>query len=260
VADAVLERTEGGEPAGVARPQREAPWDMEETRPLSGHGVLVATSEVEGALADGREVGGDGEEAVVAVDDHQRLRRERGHQGGELAHHGSRVEEDVAEEDELRRSPADLGEEALGERAARLGRDAQHLDQALFFQPPGLPLEGVELGVAGDDARPLGETGEEPEDELVGVGGEDERARVREVELLGEVALRLWPHHAEDVLPLVVGEPGEVQPVGARCEEPAEVRLQHGAVVLRPHRWMHLVPPARRLPEVRAPRMPAEPS
>ena len=42
-------------------------------------------------------------------------------------------------------------DEALPERGEGLGRHARHRHQAVLFEPARLALEGVELGVAGDD-------------------------------------------------------------------------------------------------------------
>ena len=69
--DLLVERAEGGEPPGVTRAQlKRGGWHVQEARPLARHRVLVATAHIEGARARLLQLGRDGTEAVVAVDDH----------------------------------------------------------------------------------------------------------------------------------------------------------------------------------------------
>ena len=54
--------------------------------------------------------------------------------------------------------------------------------------------------------------GEQPDQEVVGVGRKDDRVGLAGAELGGDIGLGLGPDLAHDLVPLAVGEPGGVVP------------------------------------------------
>ncbi|MNT19948.1 hypothetical protein D3C72_1552360 [compost metagenome] len=97
--------------------------------------------------------------------------------------------------------------EALGEGGEGLQRHARDHGLAGLFPALGLAAEGVELAVGGQDAhRLLLDPGHEADQQVVGVGGEDQAVGRRQVQLLRHMLLRLGDDLAEDQLPLAVGE------------------------------------------------------
>ena len=204
---------EAGEPAGVDGPFGVARRAVGEAGALPGHGVLVATRQVEGATLDGGEVGRHGHEAVVAVDHDQGLGlRDGGHQPGEVGNDVAGVEEHVRPVDEVVAAPAGGGGEALGERGERFGRHPLDGGQPVLLQAGGLAGEAVELGVGGEDPDRRRQRGQEPDHEGVGARGEGDGLRVGQAEARTDVTGGLGEDGAEDLVPLVVDQAGGIEP------------------------------------------------
>ena len=117
-------------------------------------------------------------------------------------------------------------EEALGEAVERLGGDALDLDPALLLPARELAARAVELSVAGQDARAVracrGAAVDQADEEIVRVGGEDDRVRLGGAELARDMDLRLGPDLVHHLVPFAVGEAGRVVP---RLHVPVEARV-----------------------------------
>ena len=210
VAAAAAERAESREPAGVARARRIARRAMHEAGALARHRIFVAAGQIEGAIGNGCDIGRQRHEAVIAVDHDQRLRvRDRADDIAERSAGRRRIEEHLADEDEIVAAAARRGREALGKARERLGGDPLDGDQPVLLEAGDLTGEGVEFAVAGEHARqPIcRQRGEEAPDEIVRVGRERDRRGIGQGEDRGDAALRARDHFAEDDLPLVVGQP-----------------------------------------------------
>ena len=248
---ALLQRAEGGVPAGIARPRGVTRRGVQEGHALAGHGVLVAAGHVEGAGLQGLEVRGQGQEAVIAVDHHQRLvAGHRGNEGRRVGHGVARIVEHLAEVDEV--VPAARG--GLGEARRkvrdRLDRDPFDARQRRLLEPAHLAREAVELAVGAEhrDRPPGGQGGEQAVQQAVSVGREGDVLGPAQVQDPRHAPLRARVHFGEDQVPLAVGqarrvEPaarlrleghvrpkvvtvrGEMQPPRLRLQEPPKMRL-----------------------------------
>ena len=221
---------EAGEPAGRARPRQPAGWAMQEAGALPGHGVFVAAAEVEGAAGDRRQVDRPGQEGMVAIDHQHRLAGRRG-QGG-------RIRQRRAGGEEHRRGPDQV--EPLAGRLYQpgqavppgLARDAGDRDQPILLQPRQLAGEAVEFAVRGQHpGRPVQrQRRQQAEDEFMGIGGEDQRRRVRQSEVARHMPLGGLPDRAQHLLPLAVQQPRRIFP-GGQLRRPGHVRP--GMVAMR---------------------------
>src|SRR5262249_30493467 len=72
-AAAALKRAERGEPSGVARPHGKASRTMHEADAFARHRIFVAAGKIERAIGIPRQGGRQRHEAVIAVEDDQRL-------------------------------------------------------------------------------------------------------------------------------------------------------------------------------------------
>jgi hypothetical protein len=225
---------------------------MEEARPLPAHGVFVAAREIEDPVCHRREVRRQRHEAMVAVDRNERSGIAHG--GGKLlqrAAGGAGIEEHLAHIDEVVPAPRASRTEALREGRHGIDRHALHRHEAVFFQPRDLAREGMELPIRGEDAaRPVHRQGrEEPAQEFVRVRRHREGGGIGQVEDAGNAALHRRDHVGEDRPPLLVGVAGrllpaqllrrkrhvrpvmmavgrEMQPLGLRLQEAAEMLFQ----------------------------------
>jgi len=94
-----------------------------------------------------------------------------------------------------------------------------------------LAAEAVEFAAAAEDTeRAPGRVGRDEADEkIVRVRGEDDCARIRKLQLIGDVGLGSGPDLAHHPVPLAVGEPGCVLP-GGDLTDIARVRPEVMAV------------------------------
>ena len=151
------------------------------------------------------------------------------------------IEKDLADEDEIMAAAAGGGGEALAKARERFGGDALDGDESVFLEAGDLAREGMKFAVARENARHRArrQRGDEPADEVVGVGRERDGRGIGQGENGGDATLRARDELAEDRFPFVVGEPrgvGERAAMGlARRVRPKmmAVRRQMNAPRLR---------------------------
>ncbi|MNI50190.1 hypothetical protein D3C73_1048360 [compost metagenome] len=196
---------------------------------------------------------------MVAVDDHPGPGRVgQGRQIGDAVEQAAGAEEDLADEDQVVPARPRRCDEPLGEG---LERGQGHAgDDGLAGLLPAFRLapKGVELAVGGQDAhgRPV-DRRDDAQQDVVGVGGEDQPVGRGQAQFAGDVALSLGDDLAEDQVPFAVGEAiglgpgldlaveagvgpqvmavgGEMQPFGIEAERAREQGLvAHDATLTR---------------------------
>src|SRR5262249_62173098 len=125
---------------------------MKEAAPFPRHRILVAAGKIEGAIGAPRQRGRQRHEAVIAVEDDQRLRiAHRAGDGVERSARARRVEKDLADEDEIMAAAARGGAEALGKARERFGGDALDGDEPVFLEAGDLAREGMKFAVAREE-------------------------------------------------------------------------------------------------------------
>lgn len=187
---------------------------MQETGALARHGVFIAPGDVEDPIRHRRQIGRHGHEAVIAVQRDPRPlgARQRG-EGLDPVEQAAGAEEDLTDQDPV--VPARLRrlDEAVGKGVERGQRHARDDRQTLLFPALGLAAEGMEFSVRGQDAHgPPLERREDPQQEVVGVGGKDQAVGRRQTQFGRHMGLSLGDHFAEDQVPLLVGMGVGVQP------------------------------------------------
>ena len=196
------------EPAGHDRPGAVAVRRMQHTDALARHGVFVAAGQIEDPVRHRRQVGRLGHEAVIAVDDHPRPRRigQRG-QIDDPAEDLTGAEEDLADQDQIKAATFRRRDEPVVKGLERTQRHAGDDRLAGLFPALGLTPERMEFAVGRQDADRLAlEARDDPQQQVVGVGGEHHRVRRRQVQLAGDVRLGLGDDLAEDQVPFPVRE------------------------------------------------------
>lgn len=105
-------------------------------------------------------------------------------------------------------------DQPLRQAGERLGRHDGELDQSVFCQPLDLAAEGMEFGIAGQDARLAfaRQAGEQPVDEFMGVVSRNEPVDPGQIQVLGHALRDLLPDRAEHFLPFAVDEAGGIVP------------------------------------------------
>ena len=183
---------------------------MHEADAFARHRIFVAAGEIERAVGIPRQSGRQRHEAVITVEHDQRLRiAHRAGDGVERSARTGRIEKDLADEDEIVAAATRGGGEALGKACERLGGDALDGDEPVFLEAGDLTREGVKFAVARENARRRAprQRGEEPADEVVGVGRERDGRGIGQGQNGGNAALRARDEFTEDHLPFGVGEP-----------------------------------------------------
>src|SRR5262249_59912185 len=114
---------------------------------------LEAAGKIERAIGMPRQGSRQRHEALIAVERDQRLRiAHRGGDGVERSARASRIEEDLADEDEVVAAATRGGGEALGKARERFGGDALDGDEPVFREAGDLARAGMQLAVARDNA------------------------------------------------------------------------------------------------------------
>ena len=245
-----------------ARP--EAGRAMHEAHAFAGHRIFVAAAEVEGGLSGGfRERGRDGHERMIAVENDPRLflPGERA-EIFDPAENASASEQDMADEDEVVLTASGSLEKAVAERLERFGGDRIDFEPTVFGPASELAPGRVEFAVAGEDAqfRRIGARAgrDEADEEIVGVGREDDGRRIGDAKLVRDIGLGLGPDRIHYLVPFHVGEAGgvlpafdlpversvgpemmamrgEVEPPGRRFQAPREEALETHMSVRKSH-------------------------
>src|SRR5690348_9387203 len=199
---------------------------------------------------------------MIAVDDHPRpLGSGETRELLDAFENAPAPEQQLADKDEVVLAASRAIEEAVGETVERLRRNRFDRDPPFLLPARKLPPRTVEFAVGREDPQLSGlpgRRGDQPDDELVGVGREGDRIRRAGAELAGHLPLRRRPELVHDLVPLAVGKPGsvvprfhmrvearvgpevvavrcEMQPVGVRSKAPAEQALEAQRSVLSAH-------------------------
>ena len=154
---------------------------------------------------------------MIAVDHHPRaLRPGKRGQIVDAIEYPPAGEQCLADKDQVGVAATGGGKEALGKIAKRLGVDEGQHDLARFDPARHLAPCRVEFAAAHQYAqRPVGgaRAGRgEADQEIMGIGREDNRRAVAAAKLGCDVRLCFGPHFAHHPVPLVVGEPRGVVP------------------------------------------------
>ena len=100
--------------------------------------------------------------------------------------------------------------------ASASGFACVEVEPAIFGPAGELAASGMEFAVAGQDAEAgrvgAGAGGGEADDEIMGVGGEDDRGRIAAAELDGNLGLGFAPQWEHHMAPLAIGESGGIIP------------------------------------------------
>ena len=156
-------------------------------------------------------------ERVVAVDHHPRALRpgERGKLVDRFEQ-AAAAEQDLADEDQVmlaataRRRGSARRNLSNGSAATRSTSTVPASSQRASWRRALWNSPSLVSTRAGPERR--GHGGEQPDEEVVGVGREDDGARIAAAELARDMRLRLGPDLAHHPVPLAVGEPGRVVP------------------------------------------------
>src|SRR5262249_41156263 len=114
------------------------------------------------------------------------------------------------------------GGKARGKAGDGVGGEALEGEEPVSREGGDRAREGMKFAVARENTRRRArrQRGEEPADEVVGVGRECDGRGIGQAENGGDAALRARDEFTEDRLPFVVGEPrgvGERAPIGVAC-------------------------------------------
>ena len=177
------QRAKRRKPSGVARPRGKAGRAMHEADALPRHRIFVAAGEIERAAGNRSQTGRQRHEAVIAVEHDQCVAVT--HRAGDIVERAARcgrIEEDLADIDEIVAATTRGGCEALGKARERLSRDPLDGNESVFFQAGDLAREGMKFAVAGENARRRAgrQCREQAADKVVGVGRDRDGGGIRQ--------------------------------------------------------------------------------
>src|ERR1700751_923593 len=130
------QRAEGCVPARIARPCPVGRRAVHEARPFAGHGVFVATGQVEYPIRDPGEIRRSSQIAMISIDyDEGIVVRDGVDEFLWVERHGAGIKEYLTDEHEIPAEPTYALKKTRGKAGQWQARHAFNRDQAVLLQP-----------------------------------------------------------------------------------------------------------------------------
>ena len=180
---------------------------MQETGPLARHRIFITARKIEYPVDERRKISLNRHETMIAIDHYPWSFWPREvRQPFEIGQNSTGIEKHMAGKDQVKLTGAGGFQQGAGGY-----RFEQHFSG--LYPARHLPAKAVKLPVGGQHPdRAHRQGGYQPDQKIMGVWRKAEGRRIRQMELISDMLLRVRPDRTHDPVPFVICQPSGVVP------------------------------------------------